>query len=285
MEDQNSESTTSNNCSIPDSSDCIDEELPQSCSDEDSIQMQAPIKRNKKPIPDNTKPIPAKKPRPSRSKKNRKERLISDDGYTKITLVNEPPPEKRCITLDYDMLKDLFKPEVEIKQKPVRGRPKLKPIEIKVPLPVTPKQKMTITQEINDTEEVTFSRFKEDKPLTAKQLKIKEGQLRLLELESVSNGKVRLTKKGNIDKRLLKGEHRSDAQRRQDEKLAESLKFRTMKKAEDKRLAKAEEIDATVRETISSFQSVAREQANSAKTSTPTQSNLDSYLRQMNKSY
>ena len=143
-------------------------------------------------------------------------------------------------------------PQVIVKQKRSKGRPKKTKIVEYVDKDGNPLDKKT-----KEASQTIINHPEPEKPLSDKDLELIKLQERIAELEQVSGRKILGTKKGKIDQRSVKPPTEKQLQARK--KFAEAAKARHAKRKADKEAKKNEETKENVKAVVSELQEIKKE--------------------------
>ena len=191
----------------------------------------------------------------STEKKNYKpkKRLVTSECGRQVIIQSKTKQKNKPIVVYLeDIMPEQEAPQVIVKTKRSKGRPKSKKIVEYVDkdgLPLDKKTKQASQTIINHPEP--------EKPLSDKDLELIKLQERIAELEQVSGRKILGTKKGKIDQRSVKPPTEKQLAARK--KFAEAAKARHAKRRADKEAKKAEETKSNVKQVVSELQEIKKE--------------------------
>jgi hypothetical protein len=195
-------------------------------------------------IPEKSTEIPKSKRKVKRLVKS----SCGKDVIIETTRKNKPAPI--VVYLD-ELVGEEQAPQVIVKQKRTKGRPKKTKI-----VEYVDKDGLPLTKKTKECKQ-TIINHGDDKPLTDKELELIKLQERIVELEHVSGKTILSTKKGKIDKRSTKPPTEKQLAARK--KFAEASKARHAKIKADKEAKKQSETKDSVKAVVSELQQIKAE--------------------------
>ena len=213
------------NQSINEDVESIDESIDEDLSDESETTLENMSDESdsesvvQEPELVTPPPSPVKKPKRKYTRKPKPETLKTSDPNVEVQVkTRKRGPKTKVITI----YKEDIKVEPLIIREKIR-RPRGRPKQQK---------QIEILQDSEDDDVVVVPKPHPQKELTRKQLKELELHTKLSELQLISgNPALKLTKRGNVDKRMVKT--RTPAQLKATQNLIELNKMKRMKKKED----------------------------------------------------
>lgn len=233
----------------------IEENNEENIDDEsdDYYESDEVIEEIKKEI-EEIKPIVKKKVNKKVVKKvAKKGKIITTDNGEQIEVIMKKKPKKpKIIYLSESEDEEEIIQVAPKKQK--RGRPKKSTTKQVVEYVDKDGNKVDTRKKAKQT---IINHDIKEKPLTASEIKLIELEQKLAELSAVSGKTILSTKKGKVDKRMVKPPTEKQLAARK--KFIENNKLRNLKKKEEKELAKKNSSKDNVKEVLNELSNIKKE--------------------------